>query len=63
MRLNLTQNRSLQQAGLKLETDQTTETTLELDLHANNSVLGKDAIIFLDYDKICAKKSSTEKNK
>jgi hypothetical protein len=51
MRLNLTQNCSLRQVGLKLETDQTTETTLELDLHADTSVLGKDAIIFLDYDR------------
>ncbi len=43
----MTQNRSLQEVGLKLETDQT---TLELDSHANTSALGKDALLFLDYD-------------
>jgi hypothetical protein len=48
--LNLTQLRSLREVDLKLETDQTTETTLELDSHADTSILGKDALIFLDYD-------------
>jgi hypothetical protein len=27
------------------------ETTLELDLHADTCVLGRDALIFLDYDR------------
>ena len=27
------------------------ETTLELDSHADTCVLGRDAIIFLDYDR------------
>ncbi len=49
--LNLTQNYSLREVGLKQETDQTTETTLELDSHADTSVLGKDTLIFVDYDR------------
>jgi hypothetical protein len=28
-----------------------TETTLELDSHADTCVLGRDALIFLDYDR------------
>jgi hypothetical protein len=47
----LTQNRSLREVALKLEADQITETTVELDSHADTSVLGKDALIFLDYDR------------
>ncbi len=46
----MTQNCSLREVGLKLETDQTTKATLELDSHADTTVLGKDALIFLDYD-------------
>ena len=44
-------NRILREVGIKLNTDQTKETTLELDSHAGTSVLGAGALIFLDYDR------------
>jgi len=47
----LTNNRSLRRVGIKLDHDQTTETTLDLDSHADTSVLGAGALIFLDYDR------------
>ena len=45
------QSRILREVGIKLDTDQTKETTLELDSHADTSVLGAGALIFLDYDR------------
>ncbi len=47
--LNLTQNQSLREIGLKLD-NSVCETTLELDSHADTSVLSKYTLIFLDYD-------------
>ena len=47
--LNLQQNHSLWDIGLKLEYP-LSETTLKLDSHIDTCVLGKDAVIFLDYD-------------
>jgi hypothetical protein len=45
--LNLNQQRIVKDVGYKLESNY--ETTLELDSHANTCVLGRDALIILDY--------------
>jgi hypothetical protein len=49
IRLNLDQQRFVKDVGYKLESNY--ETTLELDFHANTCVLGRDAIIILDYNQ------------
>ncbi len=36
---------------LSTKIDSIGETTLELDLHADTCVLGRDALIFLDFDR------------
>ncbi len=48
IRLNLDQQRIVKDAGYKQESNY--ETTLELDSHANTCVLGRDALIVLDYN-------------
>jgi hypothetical protein len=47
IRLNLDQQRFVKDIGYKLESNY--ETTLELDSHADTCVLGRDALIILDY--------------
>jgi hypothetical protein len=48
IRLQLDQQRIVNDVGFKL--DGIPETTLELDLHADTCVLGRDALITLDYN-------------
>ena len=47
IRLNLDQQCIVKDIGNNLESNY--ETTLELDSHANTCVLGRDALIILDY--------------
>jgi hypothetical protein len=47
IRLNPDQRRIIDDVDYKL--DNNYETTLELDSHANTCVLGRDALIILDY--------------
>jgi hypothetical protein len=47
IRLNLDQQHFVKDVNYKLESNY--ETTLELDSHANPCVLGRDALIILDY--------------
>jgi hypothetical protein len=49
IRLNLDQQRIVEDVGYKLESNY--ETTLELDSLANTCVLGRDALIILDYNQ------------
>ena len=49
IRLNLDQQRIVEEFGYKLESNY--ETTLELDSHANTCVLGHDVLIILDYNR------------
>ncbi len=49
IKLNLDQRRIVKDAGYNLESNY--ETTLELDSHANTCVLGRDALIILDYQQ------------
>ncbi len=49
IRLNLDQQRIVKDVGYKLESNY--DTTLELDSHANTCVLGRDALIILDYQR------------
>ncbi len=46
--LNLDQQRIVKDIGYNLESNY--ETTFELDSHANTCVLGRDALIILDYN-------------
>ena len=47
--LNLDQQRIVKDVSYKLESDY--KTTLELDSHADTCVLGRDALIILDYQQ------------
>jgi hypothetical protein len=49
IRLNLDQQRIAKDISYKLESNY--EITLELDSHANTCVLGRDALIILDYQR------------
>jgi hypothetical protein len=49
IRLDLDQQRTVKHVHYKIN-DLTGETTLELDSHADTCVLGRDALIFLDFD-------------
>ena len=49
IRLNLAQQRIVKNVGYKLESNY--DTTFELDSHANTCVLGRDALIILDYQR------------
>ena len=50
IRLDLDQRRTVKHVRYNIN-DLTGETTLELDSHADTCVLGRDALIFLDYDR------------
>ncbi len=49
IRLNLDQQRIVKDISYKLESN--CATTLELDSHADTCVLGRDALIILDYQQ------------
>jgi hypothetical protein len=49
IRLNLDRQRIIKDVSYKLESNY--ETTLELDSHTNTCVLGRDALIILDYQQ------------
>jgi hypothetical protein len=48
IRLNLDQQRIVKDIGYNIESNY--ETTLDLDSHADTCVLGRDALIILDYN-------------
>ncbi len=50
IRLDLDQRHTVKHVRYKIN-DLTGETTLELDSHADTCVLGRDALIFLDFDQ------------
>jgi hypothetical protein len=49
IRLHIDQQRIVKDVRYKLDGNH--ETTLELDLHADTCVLGRDALIILDYNR------------
>ena len=60
IQLDLDQQRTVKHVCYKIN-DLTDETTLELDSHADTCVLGRDALIFLDFDQLQLLKDMTLK--
>jgi hypothetical protein len=60
IQLDLDQRRTVKHVCYKIN-DLTDETTLELDSHADTCVLGRDALIFLDFDQLLLSKGMTLK--